>query len=177
MKKTNFWNEAALYGVYMALLAILFDIVGFYAQHALLSLASLVLFVGLLTFFMKRRVALWATDTEGYGYGRCLGFMVAVMLCAGFLEGAFMSVAANWLFAAQYDATIAKSLAQLEASGLYSTAMLDSMEGMMMSWLRSPLVLILSSMIGSAFKGAFFGLFIAAFTQRAPHPFANNNPE
>lgn len=48
MKKTNFWNEAARYGVIMALLAIVFDTVGFYTQHALVSLVSLILFRGLL---------------------------------------------------------------------------------------------------------------------------------
>lgn len=171
MRKTNFWNDAALCGVYMALLAIAFDIVGFYTQHALLSLVSLVLFVGLLTWCMKLRVARYATPEEGYGYGRCLGFMIAVMLCAGFLEGAFMGVAANWLFAEKYQASISQSVALLESTGFYT----DEMLGMMVRMLRSPLVLILSSMIGSVVKGTFFGLFIAAFTQRAPRPFADDN--
>ena len=38
MEKTNFWNDAARYGVIMALVAIVFDTLGFYTQHALLSL-------------------------------------------------------------------------------------------------------------------------------------------
>lgn len=173
MKRTNFWNDAALSGVYVALLAILFDIIGFYAQHALLSLVSLVLFVGLLTWCTKLRVARYATDEEGYGYGRCLGYILAVMLCAGFLEGAFMSVAANWLFAAKYEASIGESMALLESTGFYTSDMMDMMARM----LHSPLVLIFSTMFGSVLKGLFFGLFIAAFARRTPCPFANNNPE
>ena len=173
MRQTNFWNDAAWYGVYMALLAIVFDIAGFYTQHALLSLLSLLLFVGLLTWFTKCRVARYATDEEGYGYGRCLGFIVAVMLCAGFIEGAFVSVAANWLFAAKYDASIAQSISLLEETGFYTADMLEQMT----RWLHSPLWLILGTMFGSAVKGAFFGLFIAAFARREARPFANNNPE
>ena len=48
MEKKNFWNEAAKYGVIMALVAILFDVLGFYVQNTLLSLLSLVIFVLLL---------------------------------------------------------------------------------------------------------------------------------
>ena len=47
----------------------------------------------------------------------------------------------------------------------------------MTRWLHSPLWLILGTMFGSAVKGAFFGLFIAAFARREARPFANNNPE
>lgn len=42
MEKKNFWNDAAKYGVIMALVAILFDVLGFYVQNTLLSLLSLV---------------------------------------------------------------------------------------------------------------------------------------
>ena len=171
MKRTNFWNEAASCGVYLGLLAIVFDVIGFYKQHALLSLLSLALFVVLLTWCMKTRVARHATPSEGYSYGRCLGFMVAVMLCAGFLEGAFMGVSANWLFAEKYDASIGESLAILEDTGFYTSEMLEMMARM----LHSPLVLIFSTMVGSVVKGAFFGLFIAAYTRQEPRPFANND--
>ena len=169
MKQTNFWNEAARYGVIMALLAIVFDTVGLYTQHALVSLVSLILFVLLLTMFMKMRVARYGAD--GYSYGQCLGFMVAVMLCAGFIEGAYMSAAANWLFAAKYDALMSQQVAILENTGFYTTDQLV----MVTRWLRSPLVLIFSSMIGSAIKGAFFGLFIAAFTRREPQIFRTDD--
>lgn len=158
MKKTNFWNEAARYGVIMALLAIVFDTVGFYTQHALVSLVSLILFIFLLTMFMKLRVARYGVD--GYSYGQCLGFMVAVMLCAGFIEGAYMSVASNWLFAAKYDAMMSQQIGVLESTGIYTT---------------DQLVMIFSSMIGSAIKGAFFGLFIAAFTRREAQPFRTDD--
>ncbi len=165
MEKTNFWNDAARYGVIMALVAIVFDTLGFYTQHALVSLVSLLLFVLLLTWFMKLRVAQYGTN--GYGYGKCLGFMVGVMLCAGFIEGAYMSAAANWLFAAKYDAMMSQQIGLLENTGLYTTDQLD----LMARWLRSPLWLIFGSMVGSAIKGGFFGLFIAAYTRREPQPF------
>lgn len=165
MEKTNFWNDAARYGVIMALLAIVFDTLGFYTQHALVSLVSLLLFILLLTRFMKLRVAQYGAN--GYGYGKCLGFMVGVMLCSGFIEGAYMSAAANWLFAAKYEAMMSQQIGALESTGLYTSDQL----ALMAQWLRSPMWLIFGSMCGSAIKGGFFGLFIAAYTRREPQPF------
>lgn len=170
MEKTNFWNDAARYGVIMALVAIVFDTVNLYTQHALLSLLSLVVFVFLLTWFMKLRVMRYGSN--GYSYGRCLGFMVCVMLCAGFIEGAYMSAAANWLFAAQYDAQMSQQIALLENTGFYTADQLS----LMVRMLRSPLMLIFSSMLGSAIKGGFFGLFIAAYTRREAQLFGQNEP-
>ena len=50
MEKKNFWNEAAKYGVIMALVAILFDVLGFYVQNTLLSLLSLAKFCSMAAF-------------------------------------------------------------------------------------------------------------------------------
>ena len=159
MEKKNFWNDAAKYGVIMALAAILFDVLGFYVQNTLLSLLSLVIFVLLLGYLTKRRVERFGA--RGYSYGQCLGFMVCVMLCAGFIEGAFMGVASNWLFAARYEAMIGPSIAMLENTGFYTG---DQIE-MMMKLMRSPI------------KGGFFGLFIAAFTKRDPDVFSEGTNE
>lgn len=169
MEKTNFWNDAAKYGAVMALAAIAVDVLGFYVQSMLLSLLWLVVFVLLLTYFTRRRVAQYGA--AGYSYGRCLGFMVCVMLCAGFLEGAFMGVAANWLFEAKYEAMLAPSIQMLESTGFYTGDQLT----WIMKMMRSPLWLIVGNMIGSAFKGAFFGLFIAAFTKRDPDLFSESD--
>ena len=171
MEKKNFWNDAAKYGVIMALAAILFDVLGFYVQNTLLSLLSLVIFVLLLGYLTKRRVERFGA--RGYSYGQCLGFMVCVMLCAGFIEGAFMGVASNWLFAARYEAMIGPSIAMLENTGFYTG---DQIE-MMMKLMRSPLVQIFSGMLGSAIKGGFFGLFIAAFTKSDPDVFSDGTNE
>lgn len=169
MKQKNFWNDAAQAGVMIALAAIVFETVGFYTQHVLLSLLSFAIFLLLLSFAAKRRVA-QAGDT-GYTYGQCLGFMVCTMLCAGFIEGAFMSVAANWLFVEKYDAMTAQVFATLESTGLYTRDMMSQV----IKALHSPIVLILSSMIGSAIKGGFFGLFIAAFVKSEPDIFADSD--
>ena len=85
-----------------------------------------------------------------------------------FIEGAFMGVASNWLFAARYEAMIGPSIAMLENTGFYTG---DQIE-MMMKLMRSPLVQLFSGMLASAIKGGFFGLFIAAFTKRDPDVFS-----
>lgn len=168
MEKTNFWNDAAFYGVIMALLAIVFDTLNFYTQHALLSLVSLLLYVTLLTVFTKQRVARYGA--AGYSYGQCLWFIVATVLCAGFIDGAYLSVAANWLFAERYEAMMAPQVALLESTGFYN----DDQIALLNRMLYSPLALIFSAIVGAVFKGGFFGLFISAYARRERSPFGPN---
>lgn len=170
MKKTNFWNDAAFYGVIMALVAIVFDTVNFYTRHALVSLVSLLIYLTLLTVFTKQRVARYGAN--GYSYGQCLRFIVAVVLCAGFIDGAYMSVAANWLFAARYETLMSQQMATLEATGFYNDEQLVLLQRM----LYSPLALIFSAVIGSVVKGGFFGLFISAYARREQPLFTPGAP-
>ena len=83
-----------------------------------------------------------------------------------------MSAAANWLFAAKYEAQMSQQIALLESTGFYTADQLS----LMVRMLRSPLMLIFSSMLGSAIKGGFFGLFIAAYTRREAQLFGQNEP-
>ena len=129
-----------------------FDVLGFYVQNTLLSLLSLVIFVLLLGYLTRRRVERFGA--RGYSYGQCLGFMVCVMLCAGFIEGAFMGVASNWLFAARYEAMIGPSIAMLENTGFYTG---DQIE-MMMKLMRSPLVQIFSGIARFGDQGRLFSV-------------------
>lgn len=170
MEKTNFWNDAAFYGVIMALVAIVFDTVNFYTQHALVSLVSLLIYLTLLTLFTKQRVARYGVN--GYSYGQCLRFIVAVVLCAGFIDGAYMSAAANWLFASRYDTLMSQQIATLEGTGFYNDEQLVMLQRM----LYSPLALILSAVIGSVIKGGFFGLFISAYARREQPLFTPGAP-
>ena len=64
--------------------------------------------------------------------------MVSVMLCAGFIEGAFMGVASNWLFAARYEAMIGPSIAMLENTGFYTGDQIEMMMKLMRSAECSP---------------------------------------
>ena len=171
MKENTFWNDAARYGMVLGLVAIAFLTAGYYVQHALLTWASFLISVGLLTYFTKRRVARCATPQTGCGYGKCLGFMVCVMLFAGFIEGAFTALAANWLFVAHYDAQLGQAIALLDGTGFYSRDQL----ALAMKWMHSPLWLVVCTMLGSAAKGGFFGLFIAAFTKREPDLFSSDS--
>lgn len=160
MERTNFWNDAAFYGVIMALLAIVFDTLNFYTQHAAISLVSLLLYLTLLTVFTKQRVARYGA--EGYSYGQCLWFIVATVLCAGFIDGAYLSVAANWLFTERYEAMMAPQIELLASTGIYT----DDQIALFHRLLYSPLALIFSAIVGAVFKGAFFGLFISAYARR-----------
>ena len=112
MEKKNFWNETAKYGVIMALVAILFDVLGFYVQNTLLSLLSLVIFVLLLGYFTKRRAERFGA--KGYGYGQCLGFHGQRDALRRVYRGGLHGRRLHWLFAARYEAMIGPSIAMLE---------------------------------------------------------------
>lgn len=167
MKNNNFWNDAARYGTLIGSAAILFSLIGTWNSSALLSVAWLSVFVVLLFYITRRRVALHATPEEGYGYGRCLGYILAMMLFSGFMEGVYTWLSANWLFPELYAEQMGRSIAMLENSGFYSSAQVE----MAISMMRSPIVLIFAGIFAAVLRGLIFGLVVAAFTQRVPNIF------
>ena len=59
MTKTNFWNDAAKYGAFMAIAQILFSTAGLFWRSPLLSFLSVVVIVLMIYFFTRRRVTLY----------------------------------------------------------------------------------------------------------------------
>lgn len=171
MKKTNFWNDAAKYGALVALAAIVFNVLGLLMPSlSWLWVISLAVYLYLIYIFTKRRATICGTP-DGYTYGQCFGFIVAMALFAGFLLGVWQIVAAKWIFVEQYAEMSKASLSMLANTGLYTADQLE----MIVSMLKSPLMMILGSILGAVIKGAFFGLFVAAFTKREPDVFAQND--
>ncbi len=168
----NFWNDAARAGAVLAVANIFFTVLAYYATPGfLLPILSLVLYWAIVIYFTRRRVA--SFGDAGYSYGRCVGFVSAMCLCAGFLEGAFAAVAANWLFAEQYAANLSQMVGMLESTGAYSGEMLQ----MVVTMSTSPIVLVLGGMLGGAVEGGFVGLIVAAFTRREPNIFRNDDEQ
>ncbi|MEG2366423.1 MAG: DUF4199 domain-containing protein [Alistipes sp.] len=177
MEKKNLWNDAAKYGAILALVSIAFTVAQMYLQNGVLSFASLLIYVLLLYYFTKRRATLYGAGENGYGYGQCLKFICCMALFAGILEGGYSIVASNWLFKAQYDELLNKSLAMMSDMGVYQSAQMDEMTTMMRTMYRSPIFMLFSGVLGSVIKGLFYGLFVSAFTKRTPNIFSGNNEQ
>lgn len=170
MNTNTFWKNAVRYGAILGVAAIAVDTMALFRSNMILSIGWLILYIVLIYLFTKRQAQPYVGTEEGFSYGRCWGFIVAMMLFSGLLEGIYMGVAVNHFLAGQYDQSIALTLSTLETTGFYTSAMIDQIS----SLLHSPVVLILSNILGSVIKGAFFGLFVAAFTKVEPRPFSDN---
>ncbi len=168
--KNTFWNDAARAGAIVALPSIFFTAVGFTVSNpGVLSLVSMVVYFVLVAGFVRRRAN--SFGDAGYSYGRCVGFTSAVCMCAGFLEGAFSAVAANWLFAEKFAEQLSLTIGMLERTGVYTGEELQMVADMS----TSPLMAVVGSMFGAAIRGALLGLIIAAFTKRDPNIFAEKD--
>lgn len=105
MTKTNFWNDAAKYGAFMAIAQILFSTAGLFWRSSLLSFLSVVVIVLMIYYFTRRRVTLYGTD-EGYSYGQCMKFIFWMACFSGILWGAWEIVGRNLFFADRYEAML-----------------------------------------------------------------------
>lgn len=166
MKKTNFWNDAAKYGAIIAVVSILFSILGMYWTNALVSVFSIATFITLLFLFTKRRVTLYGGGEAGYSYGQCLKFIFWMMVFAGILDGAYEIVARNFLFPEKYEEAMNAMLNIFATSKIYSNEQLEMMVSLSKSMMYSPIWIMIASILSSIIKGVFFGLFVSAFTKR-----------
>lgn len=169
MTKTNFWNDAAKYGAFMAIAQILFSTAGLFWRSPLLSFLSVVVIVLMIYFFTRRRVTLYGAD-EGYSYGQCMKFIFWMACFSGILWGAWEIVGRNLLFAVRYEAMLQENM-QVMAT-IYSEQQLELVAPMMRSIFFSPIWVVVSSVVGSIFQSCFFGLFISGLTRRNPDIFS-----
>lgn len=109
MTKTNFWNDAAKYGAFMAIAQILFSTAGLFWRSSLLSFLSVVVIVLMIYYFTRRRVTLYGTD-EGYSYGQCMKFIFWMACFSGILWGAWEIVGRNLFFADRYEAMLKENM-------------------------------------------------------------------
>ncbi len=175
MNNTKFWNDAAIYGAYLGIAEILFGALNTWKNSAIISLLGLVVFVVMLHFFTRRRVMLYGNGDEGYGYGKCLKFIVAMSIFAGVLVGAYSIVASHFLFEERYHEIINTTIGTFAKSGLYTDAMLEQVKALYEKLFFSPIYVVVVNIISYIIKGTFFGLFVAAFTRREANIFAGND--
>ena len=83
MNQTNFWNDAAKYGAVIGGASAVCSLLGDATGAGFFGLIGLALYIGLLLYYTRKRATSRSTREEEYGYGRRLGFIVAMALFVG----------------------------------------------------------------------------------------------
>jgi hypothetical protein len=103
---------------------------------------------------------------SGFGYSQALGYIVSMMLFAGFIDGLGQWMLYNYIDTELPRRIIEQTFASMTLPGIEQK---DAIVGLSMSMLKNPLVMMLGGVFGGAFKGLILGLVMAAFTRRQPN--------
>lgn len=173
MERKNYWNDLLKYGAIVGVVEIAASALGMMTSSVLVSLLALAAYIYLMRRFTGERAAQMPAQ-KGFSYGDGWKYIVMIGLFAGFLTGVYEIFARNILFTARYEEAIA------QATGIMARSMQGQMsefKELMHKVMYSPAMILFSCALGGLIKGAFFGLFIAAFTSRKPDIFADNRNE
>ena len=133
MNQTNFWNDAAKYGAVIGGASAVCSLLGDATGAGFFGLIGLALYIGLLLYYPRKRATSRSTREEEYGYGRRLGFIVAMALFVGVINAAYTILASRILFTDKYAELYEQSFALLSKTGLYTGEMISQMALMVQS--------------------------------------------
>ena len=118
------------------------------------------------------------SGSEGYSYGRAVGFVFAMMMFAGIVYGVGRFLIINFMGLEYYsvlNATAIDNAFVLYRNFPQFDTMLE-MRSTMLAWLRNPFYLIFEGVVGMVFRGGFLGLVLCAFVYTKPDIFARPVP-
>lgn len=177
-----YWNEALKGGTVIGLVAVAFnflksslvrvDEISFWPGFV--SFVGFAVFVALVYSF-TRKMSRLATPEEGFNYGRCVSYVIAMMLFAGFIVGLYNFIVMRFTSPEIITESLNTALAAYQ--GMFPEDQLDNMYAMAKKMLLSPLYNIFAGIFGYVFQGIFVGIFTSAFTKRNPSIFPDNRPE
>lgn len=188
MNKTNFWNDAARYGAVIGGVQVLFQLAHILVTQLIgienvaakgslllvvLNVAGIALFIFLLMKFTRRRAVACADAETGYSYGRCLGFILAMMLFAGILVAAWEILSRNVLFVDYNKRLLAEALKAVASMKSVTAAYGGDVLQMTRQSFFSPLAILTTSVFGMVIQGGFFGLFVSMAAKQEPNIFQN----
>ena len=104
-RRNGFWRDAALCGLIIGAVSIAVSFLKalpFAPANIVFSLTELVAIIWCLYKFGKRR-AMLGDPTQGYSFGQNMGFVVAVMLVAGFIYGVGEYLQVNFIVSGMVD--------------------------------------------------------------------------
>ncbi len=173
MERKNYWNELLKYGAIVGVVEIAASALGMMTSSTLISLLALVAYIYLMYSFTGQRAAQMPAE-RGFSYGDGWKFIVMIGLFAGFLTGVYEIFARNIFFTARYEEAMAQAMGIMAQS---MKGQMSEFKEVMHKTMYSPVMILFSGVLGGFIKGAFFGLFIAAFTSRKPDIFAGKQNE
>lgn len=162
------WREAATGGLYMGLVYAVLGIVG-YVGRSHLVLASLInvltfFAVGGLLYFYAYRMAIHY-GSQGFSYGKSLGFILRMSMFAGVLAGVGMFILYNWI-----DPESIKNQIELQAATLVENGWDEKQveEGSVLSLnlIKNPLAVVFIGVVQLLTYGGILGLVVSFFVKR-----------
>ena len=179
-QRKQFWMEALKGGTIVGLVSVAFSIVTQVAPEQsfwvkALDFTSVVVTILLVAGYL-RRFARLHTRTEGFSYGRGVGFVVAMMLFVGVITGIYSAVMANFFIKEELLGAVDMAMAQTQ--DMIPAESFDTTYNVMRASVTNPLFITISSVISNAFLGLIYGLILSITTRRQPDIFApeeNNN--
>lgn len=170
MNQTNFWNDAAKYGAIIGGISAACSLLSDATGLGVFGLIGFAVYIWLLVYYTRKRATYFSTPEAEYGYGKRLGFIVAMALFVGIINAAYTILASRILFTAKYAAVYEQMFAIFAKTGLYTNEMIVRMTQMV----QSPLWITASAILGQLILGLLFGLVLAAIAQ--PRQQADNRP-
>lgn len=175
ISKKLFWTEAMKGGSVIGLVVAAFQLLNQrFEVGAWLSMVSLAVFVFLLVVF-TRRMASYAGPREGFTYGRCMSFVLAMMLFTGVIVGFAVCLINNFLLKEQVTELVDMQMAALQ--DMLPQQQFDALYEATYSAMFNPLVLVVVSVVSYCIQGGVIGLFTSVMTQVKPDPFADDNTD
>lgn len=172
ISKKLFWTEAMKGGSVIGLATAAFQLRQVLQSGAWLSFVSLALFVVLL-FLFTRRMAGFADPKYGFSYGKCMSFVLAMMIFTGVIVGFAVFLINNFLIKEQVTEMVDLQMAAIQ--DLIPQQQFDYLYDATYSAMFNPLVLVIVSVISYCIQGGVVGLFTSAVTQVKPDPFAGDD--
>lgn len=174
----NFWIEALKGGTIIGLVSVGFSILSQTMgaeSEGLLKVVNILssFIVIMLAFGLTRKFAATHTLEQGFSFGRALGFVLAMMLFMGFIQGLYSAVMAKFFIGEELLMEVDKIMAS--SQDLLPADQFDQTYQMMRKAVTSPVIITLSAMFSNLFYGVLVGLCVALFTRRRPDIFADGN--
>ncbi len=178
MTNKQFWQTSSNFGFLLGAALFAMNIIGwalkFEANHSWMYEFLMFIVICPMIIYTGKRNARNA-GPEGYGYGRAVGFVFAMMIFAGIVYGVGRFLMINFIAPEYYAALNEKAIDSIFL--IYrSMPQFDNMLEMrdtMLGWLRNPFYLIFEGVLGLVIKGGFLGLVLCAFVYKKPDIFAD----
>ncbi len=178
--KKSHWDDAAKAGGILGLAYLIVVIIGWLTRLDLSSNAWIMAGLTYLTiavcefYFARKRAGLFGG--RGFTYGQSMGFIMSMMLFAGFLTGV-ITLLMHKVVAPEYyreilDVAIDKQLGTLQDSDPEN---FEHAVSIMEKMYHNPIMITVSSIFSMLLAGGLIGLLVSIFVKREGDPFFDEN--